>query len=175
MSRGRGRRGMRGRTHDAPRGGAPQAAAAAQRGGQWGGGRGVLDVHHCLWAGDLNYRLAGVGDGEARALLRAGHLARLAEFDELSAMRRAGGGPAYPPPAACAGGAVPRRLLWLRVESSPPAQCWCRSKACLANCQPASLSAGLSAATDDAAVVYPERQVCNGRETLPRAVNERHS
>lgn len=69
--------------------GVSKVAAPGRRPGRWGAARGIADTEHCLWLGDLNYRLA-LPDAEARAALRKGDLAALAEADELSTMRRSG-------------------------------------------------------------------------------------
>lgn len=66
-----------------------KVAAPGRRPGRWGAARGIADTEHCLWLGDLNYRLA-LPDAEARAALRKGDLGALAEADELSTMRRSG-------------------------------------------------------------------------------------
>jgi hypothetical protein len=59
--------------------------------GQWGAARGLLDAELCFCGGDLNYRLTGIEDSDARSMIGAGNFSELAEYDELSLMMRAGG------------------------------------------------------------------------------------
>jgi len=51
--------------------------------GPWGAMRTVLDNKNVIWMGDLNYRLSGMADEDARKHIRAGHLDLLLESDQL--------------------------------------------------------------------------------------------
>eukprot|EP00887_Chlorella_sp_A99_P001580 scaffold8.g1580.t1 len=67
-----------------------RSGPAAQSPGQWGADLHVFDSEVLIWAGDLNFRLQGVDDLQARAMIRAGRLSELLAADELTAVMQAG-------------------------------------------------------------------------------------
>lgn len=52
--------------------------------------QGILDMDHAIWVGDLNYRLSGISDEQARKLIAAGNVASLLRCEQLNQARAKG-------------------------------------------------------------------------------------